>query len=341
MKNTILNLPDHIICSVSSEVDMYGFSFLIRSLSEIHTYKYSKGGGWRHGWHHTQLKYPKQILHPDSNRDDMYYVRNKYEEEFLKNNGFSNIISAGLPFVYTDYLNLDVQARPKSLLVMPGHVLITTQLKSNIQVIEESYIKEILAYRDYFSEIVFCLSSHCIRRGLWVETLKKYNIPFIEGADVNDQNALKRMRIIFESFEYMTGNRLGSHFLYAAYCGCKVSLYGDFELVDKFVEKRYDENEEMAAYVNSFLTFDKQRELYPFFDCEAHKASQNIEWAEKEIGKEFMLEPAEIAELLGWNDKRYQRYLTAKDELLNCEKSQYFKRFKNHLIKSFNKSVPR
>jgi len=73
-----------------------------------------------------------------------------------------------------------------------------------------------------------CIHPECYKKGYWIGACEKFKLPYIKGASLNDKNSLMRMYRLFSSFEYMTTCYIGSHVLYAAYCNCKVSIFGKY-----------------------------------------------------------------------------------------------------------------
>ena len=110
------------------------------------------------------------------------------------------------------------------------------------------------------------------------------------------------MQRIFRSFEYVVTDSIGSHVAYAAYCGCKVVLRNatsDFTseavLYDNRPDWLKDEEKRPRKSTKEYL-----QEIAPFLFVSMAEATQQIDWAEKELGLENKKSSEEIAELLGW-----------------------------------------
>ncbi|MBK2297087.1 hypothetical protein [Francisella philomiragia] len=170
---------------------------------------------------------------------------------------------------------------------------------------ESLYVNEILKIKDHFDFIAVCIHSSCYKKGLWIESFRRVGIPIITGANADDEFGLIRMNRIFKHFEYMTTNTIGSHVLYATYTGCKVSIYSTYQTYSKqdFINDPIytrlpfllDYNLEQSEYSNI-------NNKFPFLFTQPQLATQNIEWAEKEAGKENMIPIKYLAAFLRGSD---------------------------------------
>jgi hypothetical protein len=135
------------------------------------------------------------------------------------------------------------------------------------------------------------------------KTFEKHGIPWIAGADSSDRNALRRMAAIFATFESVTGNTLGSHVAYAAYSGCKVSIWGPFAEYRQedfrgipWYEKNWKKLPEMFEKLSQRYIRSRHGWLFK----EPWVADTNKEWAARYMGLAYKREPAELGRLLGW-----------------------------------------
>jgi hypothetical protein len=301
-----------------SEPDSYGASYLIAEqigrkrppVSFAH---------WRHGW-----LYLDPIIHPKllgGNPDLVHLMATDEQVRILNNFGYKKVIAVGLPFIYAD--NFETDRKPGSLLVMPGHSLPYT----NPHINERNYVREIAALRPHFSAIVACLYSSCLAKGLWISELEKHGIPYIIGADSFDKNSLIRMNCIFKSFEYMTTNRIGSHVAYAAYSGCKVSIFGEYlpltieEFTDYSFTHQYPDL--MQYYVDKSQKSELEKQ-FPELFLEPREATLRKDWADKIVGVKNKRSPEQIAKLLGWSfGDQLSGYIKTTIGLLRSPKSLY------------------
>ena len=288
-------MPEEEYFKVRCEADVYGVSRCIASKLHLPFTPMSLKG-WRHGWV-CDLKYPEQITL--GAKADGFLVALKEHELFLKKYGI-NAIAVGMPFIYVDE-NIEIRRIPNSLLVMPIHTLDYTSHSMN----EYNYIQQISKLKKNFDLIVVCIHSECYKKNYWVDACNAFDLPYIKGASLRDRNSLIRMRRLFNSFEYMTTNHIGSHILYAAFCGCKVSIYGDYYeynkkdfQCDQFY-KKYPHILDYNLYIGSE---DYVKGKFPQFFVFPKDAKPMKEWADREIGLQYKKSYIKIASLLGWTD---------------------------------------
>lgn len=176
---------------------------------------------WQHGTNMPWYKIRPEIIVYDAPRSYRCLVARKDEADFLKAGGYLDVRSIGLPIVYTKPSGL---ARiSDSLLVMPTHTCSFDIITPS----GERYVREIASIVGKFKRVAACVSASCITKGVWVKEFKGHGIPVVRGSGLNDANSLKRMRALFESFEYVTTDNYGSHVFYALYFGAKVSIWGE------------------------------------------------------------------------------------------------------------------
>ena len=252
---------------------------------------------WRHGWDDVDLVDIRQCADLQM-KNRTYLVATKEIEAFCLKNDFPNAKAVGLPFSYTNP-DPTTQRIAGSLLVMPAHTL--TNARESTDEIE--YLDYIQSISHHFSRVVFCVNVACFVTGLWKNNLDKYGFDFVLGAGLMDQNALLRMRKLFDSFEYMTSNAIGSHILYAALCGVKVSLAGpyynrdieSFKNQSSWQSPDYRKATELKVKMGHRDFVSKK---YPWLFVEPQNAVERIEWAKKTIGLDNRLPPEALARLL-------------------------------------------
>jgi len=289
-------LPSVETIKLRCEPDFYGVSHIIAAQIEKKTTPRSFAG-WLHGWLFTPVFHARELAHWGK-AEDMHLVATAQQVESLKGFGFNKAEAVGLPFIYSD--NVEVKRKPNSLLVMPSHSLPYTEHEWD----QESYVKQIVHLKPYFSSIVACVHSACVQKGYWISEFEKNDIPWITGAHVDDKNALQRMRIIFNSFEYMTTNSLGSHIAYASYCGCKVSLYGSYSSCsenDCINDPFYKDNPDLLKKSVVFWGEEWARQNFQEFFVVPMEAMERQQWGESALGVKYKKPAKEIADLLGWS----------------------------------------
>ena len=301
------SMPLRQSVKLSTEPDIYGLSRLISKSLYMPFTPYSFAN-FQHGWVYADLEYVEQfgILN-----DYKYLVATKEQEELFKNNN-KLAIAVGAPYIYAaEYDKKKITRKPNSLLVMPPHGLDFTNENWD----EQSYVKEISSLNDSFDHIVACVHHSCIKKGNWINEFKKHGISYIIGAQMDDKNALIRMHRLFSSFEYMTTNIIGSHIAYAAYSGCKVSIYGNYAewkedgLKDDALYKEYPFilKQKIKSDSKAFVT-----KKFPDLFLHPKSAKLKIEWAQKELGNKNMKSYIGIASLLGWLPHQQLYYWSLK-----------------------------
>ncbi|MBF0400003.1 MAG: hypothetical protein HQL90_04475 [Magnetococcales bacterium] len=271
---------------------------------------------WTHGWKPEDITEAKQLAYDThvgvsgdagakitipAQKRRPYLVATKAYETLLRENGYPDSKAVGLPFSYVDP-DPTTRRIPGSLLVMPAHVLMRMEGRAN----EIEYLDYIQSIAPQFSRVVFCINLGCMVSGLWIENLEKYGFDYLFGAGMMDQMALFRMRKLFDTFEYMTSNGIGSHFVYAGLCGVKVSLAGP---LDKFpldlfknepewqdLERRKTVIAAAQMHQHSFL-----QQKFPWLYVEPRDGVECIEWAREEIGYYNRVSFEQLAQLFGWD----------------------------------------
>jgi len=282
--------------NLKSEADFYGASYMVSKKMKLNSQPRSPVG-WKHGWLLADLKYKEQLT--IGSNALRFLVPSKKDELFLQERGIS-AKAIGMPFVYIEDVEpKNINRVENSLLVMPPHSLPYTEHVWD----EESYAKQIFALKDKFDLIVVCIHQSCIAKKLWIEVFDRYNIPWVIGADAQDKNSLLRIYRLFSSFEYLTTNVIGSHVVYGAYCGCKVSIFGkyaEFSKEDYKNDSFYQRFPFLLEYNLSYTTRESIAKKFPFLFVHPKEATTKIEWAKQELGEENKVSFEELSRLLGW-----------------------------------------
>ena len=304
-------LPPHRSISPRSEADFYGASTTVASLlNKSHAPKCN--GSWKHGWGGLlPLLYPEQLVF-SGHKADLVLVHTLEQQEFLVRHGYRNVHAAGMPFIYSPQIYALMKRRRGSLLVMPPHSSKFISPAFN----EKEYVESILTLKSVFDEIVVCVSKECILQGKWYSSFAKAGLPVVVGADVSDGNALARMATIFNSFETVTSPSIGSHFVYAGLCGCKLSLWGkgsfDLERKDLLDEPYYQRFPWLVDFMFSDSALKYKEEVCSRFKCRPDFASTHMQWAGDQAGEHLRLAPSSLAYLFGWTS-----FEETKDRLID------------------------
>jgi len=236
-------------------------------------------------------------LHGDSrfNKANTQFVARQDQVSFLNSHGYKNVISVGLPFIYTDILQVD--RSPGSILIMPGHTLEEETTRSDC----EEYVSFVETLAEDFSQVVICLHGIDYDKGQAREAFERAGFQVIRGATIEDSNSLDRMAFLFSRFEYVSTNFHGSHVYYAAARGCKVSIAGPPHIPDldslrnHFFYKNFTEG---ISYVPKILAL--KRDIYPFLYVSPRNTVLRVDWALDQLGNREKKSPRNLRKALGW-----------------------------------------
>ena len=295
LKRTIQShLPLREPIALRSEADFYGIGQLIAEKLGKRRAPRSRTA-WQHGWVIDPVTDPRQII-GDHPRNHRILVSNRSIADYLRQHGI-DAIPVGLPFAYSD--DVDVPRLPNSLLVMPAHVT----KHSEHSVDENAYVNFIAEQAIGFDHVLVCVSQQCADRGFWVDAFADHGLDYVVGAGINDRNALQRLKCLLSQFQTMTTNAVGSHSLYAGFCGCRVSLSGPEHVIsrhDLVKEPFYQQHPDLVDSVLERSSRVSLVERYPHLDRLPRDAIACQDWARETIGADCCRQPKEIANLLRW-----------------------------------------
>lgn len=300
-------LPEQMSFRLRPRETNYGYSDLYGSMQLACRYTGKKYNDslfnffWNHG-----CAPPWQNLHPVAitfgfqNKKAKYFVAREDQKKLLQNHGFEDVHAIGMPIVYVPQQN--IQRKAGSLLIMPPHILKSTEAQSSSQ--EEDYMNSIKDQLGSFNDVYACVSPICLEKGMWTKTFEKYGIKILSGASQNDSFALNRMAGLFSFFETVTSPSFGSHIPYALYFGSKVSIWGHYqeakkdysrdatwrqipEIAQKFLDPKWRKEQEQAVFSKHYVP--PKQAVY-----------------DKDLGAQFLgadhkRSPEELNALFGWN----------------------------------------
>jgi len=254
-------------------------------------------GSWQHGtWPPWQRIQPEVVVY-NAPRSFRCYVARPDEADFLNAAGYRKARAIGLPIIYTRPSGL--QRIPNSLLVMPTHSLASDVLEPST----EQYVRDIASIKDRFGQVTTCVSAYCIARGLWAPQFAEHGIPVVRGAGIDDVNALKRMRALFETFEYVTTDSYGSHVYYALYFGAKVSIWGTATPVlreNVLSDAAWTPYPEAVDKLFMEETERKAEEYLGPLRVDPWIGTQDVSVSKLMLGDENKLSPEEMRAAFGW-----------------------------------------
>ena len=291
-------LPPFVSIKINSGVDRYGFSSVLANLCGWR-FTPRSFANWVHGWMWHDEPTDELLACSKLPREITIVVRNEKESKTLVEAGFSDVRIGGLPFAYIERQNEFRYS--DSLLAMPPH---SAELEK-VSVDQGTYLNYLESLKNdfeavyvsiYFLDFGGAMHKAALARGLNV----------IQGARPDDANSLLRMRAIFDSFNYVTTNVMGSHMLYALYAGCHFSFCGPIYAYDESVFLgQGNPHGHTTDYVQEL--FELQSESYlrnrfaRFFVDEPRMGVKDLPFAENAIGSRFVLAPNEIEDALGWS----------------------------------------
>lgn len=258
-------------------------------------------GFWQHGWvpNHWQVDPAMLALEVDvhKRKSDYYWVAREDQEAYLRNSGCENVRAIGLPIVYLGHEQ--TPRKPQSLLVMPAHSLDYTKHDWKF----EEYAQSIAEIRHDFADVLVCVHPSCWKNGYWVDAFRKRGFDLVQGASLFDRNALRRVRRLLSSFEYVTTNSLGSHVAYAAYLGAKVSIFGpyaEYKAEDFETDPLYNQYPYLVEPTIEVCSENAVRRHYDDMFCHPAEARMCVEWGRRQVGDDNKVTPAELRSAFRW-----------------------------------------
>lgn len=308
-----------------STTSFYGADRVLRQYCNTGSEDVPDRFSWQHGWCARQRQDIDPILlikEPVIEPSKTYLVARQDEANYLAANGLQSQ-AIGLPFVYAQ--PIFAPRIPNSLLVMPAHSLAYTQHQWKF----ESYVNQIVDIAGKFDRVVACIHPSCVQKGYWQPQFEEAGIECVIGADAYDANGLVRMKTLLNQFEFMTTNMLGSHVVYAAASGARISIFGEYaeyKSEDFASSEFYNLHPHVLHPILRLFSESYVRKTYPQFDCVPWKAVFATNWAAMELGVDRRRTPAEMRKLFGWD-----RVSVAKRRLKQFSRS--FSRGPEQLVK--------
>jgi hypothetical protein len=252
---------------------------------------------WQHGTWPPWQKIRAEVLVYNVPKSTSCLVARQDEVPFLKAGGYPSVRAIGLPIIYTKPSGL--QRIPNSLLVMPTHTIPSDVLLP----LNEQYVREIASIKNRFGLVAASVSANCITKGLWTSQFAEHGIPVIRGAGIDDVNSLKRMRALFDTFEYVTTDSYGSHVYYALYFGAKVSIWGT---ATPMLRENVLSDGAWTPYpeaVDKLFTEETERKAEMHLGplrVDPWAGVQNVDTAGPMVGHDSKLSPREMRAAFGW-----------------------------------------
>ena len=256
---------------------------------------------WQHGWITAFRQYHPDVVasEPILNKKALILVARKDEEHFLHKKGFRSK-AIGLPYCYVPEKKY---IRKKNLLIMPAHGTRDIPIETTTEY--DKFIKYAASQRQYFEDVVVCMHQEDIDNGYnekWINN----GFEVVRGASIDDANALIRMHSMFSQFETILSDSIGSHIVYAAASGAKISMIEPIGWKFNVKDNQFYNEDESRLGPEKDKSFGANTWCidYDFLFCDPVDAKTHIEWGKEQIGFENKLSPKELKKVLGWEHPR-------------------------------------
>lgn len=284
--------------TLRSDPDRYGFAALLAQRLGLRAPKRSYCT-WLHGWIWWEAGTPEELGCGGYAKDVRIVCTNEKQRHLLAQHGYRDVVAGGLPFCYVPRVN--VERERGSLLVFLPHSL--DYYRTSLPV--ANYLDFLKTIKQDFSRIDVCIYGHDYDEGTQKRQCEERGLNPIRGLYPDDAEALIKLRARLERYEYVTTPALGSHVLYAAFCGCKVSItrpifsMPDGHFANDAYYQRFPFLERVARTVASEEFIGSN---FPWLLVEHPAEATACEtWAAKEIGTEFILGERALKRVLGWD----------------------------------------
>jgi len=310
----MVRLPDYKKITIRNEVDRYGFSYLLaNSMSRSHVPR--SFCNWVHGWIWWSPESDYDLGCHNLPKDNSIVVVKKEQKILLDSLGYTKVYIDCLPFARTT--STGITRKVNSLLSFLPHV-------GDDHPLEQSFINNYLDYlvtvKESFDEVFVCVFWAKGNEKSLLDDITKRGLKYVLGANPLDANALIRMRKLLDYFDYVTTSDIGSHIVYAAYTGCKVSICGPYHS-RYYAGNSMKVEHEPQEYFDRMMkvsSFDWVKNNFSFLFCRHPKdAVEHVSWAKIEMGEKNLTND-ELVNILGWS--------------LNSQIKGYFRGLKNRII---------
>ena len=257
---------------------------------------------WQHGWVPTFLPWPTESL---VGTDGLSFLRKKTHLQLVATQnqashliqaGYKKVAAIGLPFTYVE--NQNFTRVPNSRLYVLEH---NTYEDSDRESDTMRKIDTVVNFSK--DKEPFILIHGADLNNEIIRYANNLNVNLLLGANNADSNSLKRIRQIFETFEYIFTDYIGSHVLYAVLSGAKIEFIKfklpafskEFAPLRKFshnspsAQIAHELTRELSAPSETLNRFMTQNNLY------------TIEGAEVESGLKMHPSPDRLRRLIGWD----------------------------------------
>jgi hypothetical protein len=220
----------------------------------------------------------------------------KTEQKVLLNSlGYSKVHVDGLPFSYTAHTG--TVRKENSLLSFIPHSSASHPINHSLI---DNYLDYLVTIKESFDEVFVCIFWGDTDQVL-LDSITRRGLQYVFGANPYDANSLTRMRMLLDYFDFVTTPTIGSHIIYAAYSGCKVSICGPFYSTRSDDILTSNKSKEYFERLVEIESLDWARDNLSFlFYNHPKEAVSRLLWAKTEIGNKILTKN-ELIDVLGWS----------------------------------------
>tara|TARA_Y100000816_G_C26104460_1_gene586369 strand:+ start:2176 stop:3141 length:966 start_codon:yes stop_codon:yes gene_type:complete len=302
----IKNLPSLKLNKKPNGIYRFGFNLWLEKNIGLSKFHYIRCN-WEHGWQDDEFICKNITLYKSwLNRKISQVVTTLKKKEFLENNNFSNIFIAPLPyyFIWRDLKYKEINNNNNNLLVLPN------KLQHGVSDQEEEkrlnlYFDFIMNFKKNYENIYVSVPPDEKIRECYKNIFKKFDFVYIDGVSAYDVNGYNRVFELFNNFENITCQGMGSHIIYAQLMGKKISMCGPIYSTKRNISE-FDINEDCPISKN------KLREEFEYKASENYikdnysflqklsplEGSCNHNWALRQIGDNKDISLIDIKKIL-------------------------------------------
>ena len=324
MKENIITNPSGLL--------RYGFEFWLKKKLKVPKF-FKNHTNWEHGWEFQEFECKNLTIYRTWLNRKMYQVvSSKKKKKFLESLGFKNIYIAPYPFYFfqsgffkDEFVKLygentvikknDYKIN-HSLLVMPNKIQFSTDLKKQQKRIN-NYIEFVDSLKKDFEKISICVTPEDFKSEIWRNISKKTDLKILRGISPFDGNGYFRLINMFNKYNYITSDCIGSHVLYANLMKKKFSICMPIDRVErniKEIEVPFDSpisakkiiDDLEYSYSKSYL----KKNFPSLIKSDPSDGYYDYNWAFEKIGENKNINNVELKSILNFSYiKQFQRLL--------------------------------
>ena len=305
----ISNLPPIKLNKNPNGIYRFGFNKWLEKNIKLKRYFYIRCN-WEHGWQDDEFICKNITLYKSwLNRKIAQVVTTNKKKEFLDENNYSNVYVAPLPyfFIWSDLKKKEKKNDDNNLLVLPNKI----QHGVNDQEEEKRlslYFDFISNFKNDYEKIFISVPPDEKLRNCYKNIFKKFNFNFIDGISAFDINGYNRLFELFNSFENITCQGMGSHIVYAQLMKKKISLCGPIYATKRNISE-FDIRENCPISKNKLREeFEYKasenyiKDNYSFLQKQSPlEGTYDYKWAYNQIGDNKNISLNDIKKILNLN----------------------------------------